>query len=602
LQLALTFFCGISSAPLLAETPSAVETARELDRIIVSTLLENGIQPAARTSDEDFLRRVSLDLAGVVPAPEQVTLFGLDPDPEKRSKLIDRLLESDRYAQIWASYWKDVIFLRATEMRSRLSHQAFETWMREQLAENRSWDQICTDLLTATGKVQEDGQVGLIFAHSADPQELAAEIGRIFLGIQLSCANCHDHPTDQWKREQFHQLAAFLPRVAVRREDPDSPNSFVVVSANQFPRAGAPFDPVALLRTMDRNRDGKLSRNELQGPLAQRFDQLLAQADKNKDGLLDAEELASIRPPMPPQGRGSSEYFMPDLNDPASRGTLMQPVFFLSEVPGPSLPAGADDLTRRRALAAYVTTPENPWFAKAFVNRIWAELNGAGFTMPIDDMGPEREAQHPAALELLANSFVASGYDIRWLFRTIALTETYQRQLRSPDTTQEDPLRFAAAVPTRLRADQVYVALQDILGLPAGGFSGRGPAGPGGAAPRIGGDPTRNMLAELFGYDPSTPQADLLGNVSQALFLMNSPQLAAAVTARPGSRLGNILRNYPDDADALSEIYLRVLCREPAEREVELFSEYRKSSSSREEAYEDLLWSLLNSTEFLTKR
>src|SRR5690606_31116997 len=143
------------------------------------------------------------------------------------------------------------------------------------------------------------------------------------------------------------------------------------------------------------------------------------------------------------------------LNNPAAQGALTQPVFFLTEVKGPQLRAGANDLTRRHALADYVTSPTNPWFVRAFVNRIWTELLGKGFYSPVDDMGPERFAIHEPVLELLAQGFIDSGYDLRWVFQSIANTQAYQRQL-VPNQTGEFRPAFASATPARLGADQIF--------------------------------------------------------------------------------------------------------------------------------------------------
>ncbi|MGD9853588.1 MAG: DUF1549 domain-containing protein [Planctomycetaceae bacterium] len=202
--------------PKLSDT-SAEAVALQVDGLIQQSLVEQDAVPAARSTDEDFLRRASLDLTGRIPTPEAVTLFGLTPGDEKRAEAINRMLDDPGFSQTWASYWREVIFSRATDMRSRRSQGVFEEWLTEQLAANRPWDAIVTELLTATGDTSEDGRTALIFAHGGDATELAAETSRIFLGIQIQCANCHDHPYDSWKRKDFHELAAFFPRIRVRR-------------------------------------------------------------------------------------------------------------------------------------------------------------------------------------------------------------------------------------------------------------------------------------------------------------------------------------------------------------------------------------------------
>ena len=258
----LTALCLIVG--IVQAGPSELEIASEVDSKLIELLGQEGVRPAELASDEDFLRRVSLDLAGKIPTPQETTLFGINPDSSKRAKVIDDLLESSEYSKIWASYWREVVMSRATEARARLAVPAFESWLEEQFVENRPWDEITREIVTATGTPFEDGEVGLIFAHFGEAPELAAETSRIFLGIQMSCANCHDHPTDSWKREEFHELAAYYSRVTVRREDPQNPRSFVVRSFDQDPQANRRrrnIDPKQLVRAMDRNRDGKLTKS-----------------------------------------------------------------------------------------------------------------------------------------------------------------------------------------------------------------------------------------------------------------------------------------------------------------------------------------------------
>ena len=571
---------------------SANKAAARIDQLLEAELAERGVEPAPLVNDEDFLRRVTFDLAGTVPSSVDLTLFMLDPDPQKRSKLIDRLLESAEFAENWAAYWREVIYSRATDQRARLARGAFEEWLAEQLKVNKGWDQITTELLTATGVVAENGATGFIFAHGGDARELAGETSRIFLGIQIQCANCHDHPTDQWKREQFHQLAAFFPRIRVRRSA-DSQRSFEVVSFDVGGRRRNFLQPEALLRRFDRNNDRKLTKEEgSDTPLARFFQQLLQRGDADKDGALSLAELKKVPRPAG-RGRQSVEYFMPDLSDPSSRGTRVDPVFFVNHYePQQGLP----DVERRAALAEAITSPQNPWFARAFVNRIWAEMLGEGFYMPIDDMGPERSASFPKVLDLLASSFTANGYDIKWLFRTIANTEAYQRQLHDGSTSQGTP-PFAAASPTRLRADQLYNAPTKVLGterLAAGPPRRRG----GFRGPRS----ERAQFGQLFGFDPSTPQEEITGDVPQALFLMNSPAINNLIRADRDTRLARILQKFDDDKEAVSELYLLVLAREPSRKETAVALKYVADVGNRKEAFEDLMWALLNSSEFLTKR
>ena len=151
---------------------------------------------------------MSFDIAGTIPTAKEVTLFGLDPDPNKRTKIVEHLLATDEYAWNWARYWRDVLFLRATNERARVMASTFEDWMVKQLQANAGWDDITRSLITGKGDISEHGETALIFIHEGNPEEIAGEVSRIFLGIQMQCANCHDHPTDKWTRDQFPSMVA----------------------------------------------------------------------------------------------------------------------------------------------------------------------------------------------------------------------------------------------------------------------------------------------------------------------------------------------------------------------------------------------------------
>ncbi len=400
---------------------SPVEFARQLDaQLAVELPILDGNSVAGRTDDETFLRRITQDLTGELPTPEEVTAFVLDPASDKREQAVDRLLADPRYGQNWGRYFRDVILFRRTDDRSLLGRQGLTTYLAEQFNSGACWDTISKAFITAEGDMRENGNTGIIMAQMAQAVDIAAETARIFLGIQIQCAQCHDHPTDRWKREQFHQLAAFFPRIAIRPvRDGDKRISFTVVSRDFAP----------------------------------------ASRDKKPNAK-------------------AAEHYMPDLKDPSAKGTQMTPVFFVS---GQSLPAGKKDLERRQQLAEWITAEANPWFARAFVNRIWAELLGQGFYEPVDDLGPDRRPSAPQSIELLSQEFARQKYDVKWLMRTIVATNTYQRESRSQREDATTP--FAANCPQPLRADQVFNALATALSIDESLFMP--PGGPMGIAASV---------------------------------------------------------------------------------------------------------------------
>lgn len=584
--LGLLIAASIAGAP---PTPDALVV--RIDALIEEGHQAEGVTPSAICSDEDFLRRVSLDLTAQLPSPAEVTRFGLDSSPTKRADMIDRLAKSPDASARWARYWTEAIYSRATNARSVVSRSAFEGWMTEKLSTTAAWDEIVSEMITATGEVRENGATGLIFAHDGDASEVASEVSRLFTGIQMSCANCHDHPSDQWKRTQFHELAAYFPRVRVRQDRSGSRPAFYVVS--QDTDRGGPQDRLQTLFRLDRNRDDKLTEREVAmiPRVKEAFERLKGLADTNNDGAVSRDEAKNVT--LPQQRNNDLEHFMADLNDPESKGDRMQPVFFATE---DRLPVGATDQQRRSALARSLTSPENEWFAKSIVNRYWHELVGEGFYMPVDDLGPGREAMLPEVLQLLAGNFQRNDYDLHWLVSTITRTKAYQRSLAEQDAVDFTAGTTALAA-TRLDADQLYGALTGALNVTNLGNRGQRNVGPYVVPSR-----ERTAFNDVFGEDPSTPKADIVGTIPQALAMMNSSFIERGIAANGRTQLARLLSDYRDDTDVAIELYLAVLNREPNDSELQTALTYVKESASRGEGFEDVYWALINSAEFLSRR
>ncbi len=509
-------------------------TPREIDDLIARELGAS-VKKAARTTDEQFIRRVTLDLTGRLPTVRQTQDFVASKESDKRARLIDQLLDSPEYARHWARYWRAVIAAKLADQRGQILARSFEVWMTEQLKENKSWDEIVKAMLTVEGEIRYDdtGAKGMAFflgSHmGADSAvEQAAEASRVFMGIQIQCAQCHDHPSDVWKRQQFHEFASYFARVRQRLVRDKESNRFVGI------------------------------------------------------------ELVSLR---------FGEHRMPDKDNPRA-GTMVSPRF----LDGTSTRRGLSDSERRKELATRLTDKSNPWFSAAFVNRIWHELLGQGFYQPVDDLGPLKEAVMAPVIIRLAGSFRGTNHDIKALYRVILNTEAYQRQIRLGDSPSEH-LQFAASYPTRLRADALWESLVGVLGPLGGrpGFGGGRPGGFGGGRFGFGGG-LEQLFKQAFAYDPSSRPEDIEGSVPQALMLMNNPLIQQRIEARGDTTLARLLRDTPKDAEALEILYLRTLARKPTERERQKCLTYIQKASSRSEAFEDILWALLNSTEFQTRR
>lgn len=509
---------------------SAVDIVQAVDAAIRATW-DDSVTPAPQVDDAAFLRRVRLDITGDIPPPDEIRSFVDDPAEDKRMRLVRRLLADERYGQNWARYWRDVIFYRQIEARAQIAAGAMEADMADWLNENVPWDDIATEFITAKGDVRENGATAIIMAQDGRTEEVTAEVSRIFLGMQLQCAQCHDHPYDRWKREQFHELAAFFPRLGIRNSKTEARRTFVVYAND---------------RPMRR------------------------------------------RPKINAERRPTPEHRMPDLDDPSSPGTQMDATFFLT---GDSLEPGASDAARRLQLAAWLT--ENPWFAKALVNRLWTELVGEGFYETVDDLGPDREVRAGPALQLLADAFREQGYDQKWLIETICSTEAYGRQSR-PRREPGEPL-WTAGVAQPLRADPLLNAVLSALDvrMPLDRAAGRR------GGPRFGPRAGFNLT---FGYDPSDPRDTVSGTIPQTLALMNSPQIARQLQARRGTGLRRLLNETTSDDQLVTELYLRTYSRWPDDVERRRAADYLEDVGDRSEAAEDLLWALINSAEFAHRR
>jgi hypothetical protein len=524
--------CLTGERSLRAATPA--ETAAEVDQILAEEL--PGRPPVPQVDDTTFLRRVTLDVLGRNPTPEELTAFVLNPSPRKRDKVVGKLLKDERYGLNWSRYWRDVVMFRRTDDRALLAAEPLREFFEAKLNANAPWSEIATELITAKGDLQETGAIGLIVAQQGRPEETVSEVSRIFLGVQIQCAQCHDHPTDRWKREEFHQLAAFFPRVAAR---PNVQERTIVVAAN---------DTV----------------------LGRRF-------NMNNNRVV-----------------GTPEHYMPDLNDPSARGKLMEPVFFAT---GEKLSLGTKDAERRGQLAAWITQPSNPFFAKALVNRLWSELCGEGFYEPVDDIGPDRGCTAPKTLDYLSQKFASQNYDVQWLLATIMGTDLYQRESRPRREPDEVPM--SANVSQRLRSDVVFDNLLNALDIPEP--AGRAMSGKPGGYRAVRGP--RSQFATVFGYDPSDRRDEISGSIPQALTLMNSPIVNTAMSSfRRGGGLGKLVRRIEDDKALVTEIYLQTLAREPKQTELAECVLHIKKSASRSEGAEDVQWALINSTEFLHRR
>jgi hypothetical protein len=503
-------------------------TPRDIDELVEKEFKTSTspVVPTTLTSDEQFLRRVNLDLTGQLPAPADIAAFVASREPDKRARLIDRLLESDAYARHWARFWRDVVSARITNRRSMGLTRSFEEWLYEQLRAGTNWGDITRAILTAEGKLRftlntpaaDNGALFFLVAHDGDDEseERAAETSRVFLGTQIQCAQCHDHPTEKWTRDQFHEFAAYFSRI--------------------------------------------------------KFEQ-----------LFDEKKLAGVQLVT----REDREHRMANLADP-EKFSIVHPRFLDGRSPGKN----QSDRERRRALAESVVSNKNHWFATAYVNRVWGELLGRSFYRHVDDLGPLKEVIFPEVLTTLTHAFQASGYDIKAMFRLILNSNAYQSPIGGTGR-----IPFAEAATARLRADVLWDSLVHVLGKLEHGARFHT-----GSGVRFNGSFLEGRFRAEFDFDPSLDPDEVKGTIPQTLFLMNNPVLNKSIQATKTNALGTLLKECTDDSAAIAKLYLLTLARQPTDRELKRCLAHIVETRNRTEAFEDLQWALINSTEFQRRR
>ncbi|MDA1014503.1 MAG: DUF1549 domain-containing protein [Planctomycetota bacterium] len=479
--------------------------------------LLNGMDtPEAKPVDDvTFLRRVSLDLVGRQPTLEEYHEFLANKSPQRREQAIDRLLASESFGKNWGNYWSDVIAARQPEPQlTYLNYESFRGWLGKEINAGTGWDEIVFRMLTPIGLVGDGPQGAFIGFHQGERNNLAGETSRVFLGVKIACAQCHDHPFLDMPQTTFHGMAAFFARTSVKLPWNDS------------------------------------------------------------DGI----EISSST---------KGEHKMPGAK------SEMAPTVYRGE----ALDLGLSDLERREQLAYWVVSGDNPFFARSFVNHIQARLMGRGFFHPVDDLGESATPLNPEAHDSLAGHFLATGFGVKALFRLLVSTRTYQSN-RQPDSPSSG---FTGATPKKLRGDELFDSLVTAIELPnidqqvaASTDKTRFPPPA---------KSTRDLVNEAFGFDPSTKDVLLTRTMKQAIFMMNNDQLHRQIDAKAdsGTVLARLLKAESENALVIEVLYARVLSRSPTDAERAIVIKHVELIDDRNEAFEDVLWSLLNSAEFTTR-
>lgn len=499
--------------------------AKLIDTTIQDALTKEAAPLAPATEDAEFLRRVYLDLNGRIPTVEQARTFLDSKAPDRRAKLIEELLASPLFARQYAGLWARLITAEEPYLRNDL-----ENWLADQFHKERGWDKIVGDLITAVGKGPDTAFImSNVENKNPQPEKLAGSTAKLFLGIQLQCAECHNHPFTSWKQTDFWALAAFFGR----------------------------------------------TKNQAKAPLP---------------GVAEV-------PPPEPKAKGKSPVAKgPEIVIPVSAGRAAGKIVKARFLQGGE-PELKDDQPFRPALARWITSSDNPYFAQAAVNRVWSQLFGLGLVNPIDDLQEDNPASHPAVLQSLADEFRASGFDLKHLVRCICATDAYQRSSRRPTGAKESEPVYARMKLKVMSPEALYDSLVLATGLKeiAIQTSVAATSGTGGAK-KGGKETARDRFLRFFSTrEIDSLPVDFTHGIPQALSLMNDP-----IFNRGTPRIEGIAKLPADQA--LETLFLATLSRRPRPDELGHLRDFLSRQSDPTRGYVQIQWALLNSPEFMLIR
>ena len=566
--------------------PKVPET-NSVDREVFAKLKLLNMIPADLASDEVFLRRAYIDTLAQLPTPEEVRTFVSDKDPKKREKLIDKLLAHPLHAAVWATKLSDVTgnntqaLENPTQTQPKRS-QMWHDWLRKRIADNAPYDQMVRDILTATSIDQMSPDEWIAFVKKIEGQaekgfktdypekqtldlfwrrqqqvpieQWSEKVAAAFLGVRLECAQCHKHPTDRWTQDDYWAFANVFSPV-------------VFGGANQY--SSQALKKVADVENLARTEAAKVANPGK--PQSVPVRELFIGANGGKGRPNPANNKLSI-----PRALGG-----PDI----------------------AVKAGEDP---RVKLAAWVTSPENPFFARSFVNRTWAHYFGVGIVNPVDDFSLANPPTNARLLDALAAEFVKSGYDIRQLERSILHSRTYQLSYETNDTNKFDKNNFSHAYIRPMMAEQVVDVLNSALGVEEK-FTGLDVAPDGTkmvevGSSRLANNPNLTYVLRIFGRPPRTTACDceraMEPALPQTLFRMTDPTMMAKFLDK-GGRVAKLAQTKMADDELIDDLFLAALTRKPKEAEKEAAMSHLKSAKTRTDAITDLLWALVNTREFI---
>ncbi|MFO0964386.1 MAG: DUF1553 domain-containing protein [Gemmataceae bacterium] len=480
-----------------------------------------GLPPSTLCDDPTFLRRVTLDLAGRLPTPAEAKAFLESKEPDRRDKLIDRLLASEDYAWYFAGKWSAVLHNRRKNAKDDAAvTRAFHNWIKDRLHENKPFDETVRELLTVAGLQTDHPQI-VWYREVSQIEERVEDVAQLFLGQRISCARCHHHPLEKWSQEDYWSMAAFFTRVEFK--DPPPPKKDK--GAKEAPK---------------------------KPPMEVRFKPGKAEAVNPRTGK-------SVRP----AGLGAAPLDIPTDVDP------------------------------RGKLVGWMIAPDNPYFARVLANRYWKHFMGRGLVEPEDDLRVTNPPANPELLDALARFVVDTRYDIKKLVRLICTSSVYQLSSEPNDANGADRQSFSRFQPRRLPAEVLLDSIDDIV---VQRTKLKGAA----RAVQLPDNQVESYFLSIFGRPDfsSACECERSGDstLAQSLVLVNSKELMEKIAK---GRAAQMAKDKASHAVRIGALYVAAFSREPTVDEVKTIVEYVERRPNVQAAYEDVIWSVLNTKEFL---
>jgi hypothetical protein len=468
------------------------------------------ISPAKQSSDAEFLRRVSLDLIGMIPTYEETVAFLESKDADKRAKLIDRLLADPRFAQHQADEWDMILFGRNPPGYDTHTRDGFQNWLRKQFEKNTPYDVWVRELLKAEGNSVDDSALFYAQYRSA-PEDASEAVVQTFLGVQLHCARCHDHPYETWTQRDFYGMAAFFARLeVVGMGTKDKQNMYAIGEKNS--------GDIQFTGPARNARPGQKGE-----PVKPKF-------------LLGA---ALVEPALPA-----------NFKEERFAGNKMPP---------------KPKFSRKDQFADWATRADNPYFARAIANRVWGQYMGRGLVHPINNLSPANNPSHPQLLDQLTKAMIEHKFDLKWYIRELVNSETYQ--LSSAGSGEPLPEWFQHARMRPLSAEELAESWRFATGHDGVEKASGKPKEKGRFRPL-----QKDYVIQFFGT-PNTGAGDFQGGLHEHLYLNNGP-LSYSIPGGKGSLLEFVAdRKQPMEA-RLDKLFLTTLSRKPSAQEREKFAAF----------------------------